>query len=102
MKAHFVNSGRTSGVLWQFPVALLSRFEPGLFVNVGAAVGRMTKLMLKANPASRVIAYEPFAGNLTYLQQLADAIRASPCARSQLPIATVGQALCLVRRGHRR
>lgn len=73
MKAHFVNSGRTSGVLRQFPAALLSRFEPGLFVDVGAAVGRMTKLMLKANPASRVIAYEPFAGNLTYLQQLADA-----------------------------
>jgi len=88
MKAHFVNSGRTSGVLRQFPAALLSRFEPGLFVDVGAAVGRMTKVMLKANPASRVIAYEPFAGNRRTFSSLRTPIRASPCARSQLPIAT--------------
>lgn len=46
------------------PYALLARKPPGLLVDVGAAAGIMSERMLKHSPLSRVIAFEPFPGNI--------------------------------------
>lgn len=64
-----VNSGRRFGEGYQTPYRLLGKLEPGLCVDVGANVGRTAKRMLKHSPGSRVIAYEPFAGNQEYLER---------------------------------
>ena len=75
MKTHIVNSGRDLPFLATYPAELISHLEPGLIVDVGAATGDTTLLMRKANPASRVIAYEPFPGNLPYLER---SVRSDP------------------------
>jgi FkbM family methyltransferase len=83
MKVHAVNSGRSLGILSQFPIGLLSRLEPGLMLDVGAAFGGKTVAILEANPRSRVVAYEPFAGNVPYLERLAESdsrVRLRPVA----------------------
>jgi FkbM family methyltransferase len=68
MKPHFVNSGRELSFLSKYPVELISSVAPGLMVDVGAATGETTLIARKANPGSRVVAYEPFRGNLPYLE----------------------------------
>jgi len=71
MDAHRINSGRAFPFLSRYPAGLIARLPPGLIVDVGAATGDKTVLMRKANPACRVIAYEPFPGNLPYLDRAA-------------------------------
>jgi FkbM family methyltransferase len=71
MTSNIVHPGRGTGVAGRFPGGLLKRLEPGLFVDAGAAFGDKTRQMLDASPASRVVAYEPFAGNLAHLDRLA-------------------------------
>jgi FkbM family methyltransferase len=61
-----VNDGRRFGDWCNAAYDLLRYLEPGLNIDVGAAIGRTTRRMLDRNPASRVIAYEPFGGNRTY------------------------------------
>jgi FkbM family methyltransferase len=53
----------------KYPAELISRLAPGLIVDVGAATGETTRLARNANPASRVIAFEPFPGNLRFLEE---------------------------------
>ncbi len=52
------------------PYEILAQFEPGLFLDVGAAAGFATRLMLLANPGGEVIAFEPFAGNIPHLKDI--------------------------------
>jgi FkbM family methyltransferase len=42
---------------------VLGHLEPGLMLDVGAAAGSMTAMMLERSPESTVIAFEPFPGN---------------------------------------
>jgi len=42
---------------------VLAHVPPGLMLDVGAAAGMMTKVMLTRSPRSTVIAFEPFPGN---------------------------------------
>lgn len=69
MKQHVVNSGRELAFLSKYPFDLIAGLAPGLIVDVGAATAETTLAARKANPASRVIAYEPFPGNLPYLEK---------------------------------
>ena len=46
---------------------ILSFLEPGVMVDVGAAMGDTTKKMLAANPTSQVFAFEPFPGNRAFM-----------------------------------
>jgi FkbM family methyltransferase len=69
MKPGIVNSGRSLTFLSKYPADLIAGLAPGLIVDVGAATGETTLTARKANPASRVIAYEPFPGNLPYLER---------------------------------
>lgn len=71
MQRHTVNSGRDFPFLSAYPADLIARLEPGLMVDVGAATGDTLRIARKVNPASRVIAYEPFPGNLPYLERSA-------------------------------
>lgn len=48
---------------------VLSYLQSGLMLDVGASNGAATALMLKKSPASRVIAFEPFAGNLPVIRE---------------------------------
>lgn len=41
----------------------LQLFPPGLMIDVGAAAGYATRLMLGNSPESEVVAFEPFTGN---------------------------------------
>ncbi|UOM32776.1 FkbM family methyltransferase [Acuticoccus sp. I52.16.1] len=63
-----VNSGRAA-----FPTDMdvynrIARLGPGLMLDVGAAVGRRAKLMLRACPTGEVWAFEPFPGNWPHFQ----------------------------------
>lgn len=49
--------------------SLLRHMEPGLMLDVGAAAGIFTKMMLNMNSGSRVIAFEPFPGNFAYFEK---------------------------------
>lgn len=49
--------------------SLLSHIEPGLMLDVGAAAGVFTKIMLSRSPESRVMAFEPFPGNFAYFEK---------------------------------
>jgi FkbM family methyltransferase len=69
VKAHIVNSGRELTFLSKYPADLIASLAAGLIVDVGAATGETTLTARKANPACRVISYEPFPGNLTYLER---------------------------------
>lgn len=64
-----VNDGRRFGMQCNAAYDLLGRLEPGLCVDVGAAIGRTVMRTLHASPASRVVAFEPFAGNLPYFDE---------------------------------
>ncbi len=66
-----MNSGRRFGEDHDVVYTLLARLEPGLMVDVGAAVGIKTRQMLEHSPRSRVVAFEPFPGNLSYLERYA-------------------------------
>jgi FkbM family methyltransferase len=46
---------------------VLAHLEPGLMLDVGAAAGMMTLMMLDRSPNSTVIAFEPFPGNHEYI-----------------------------------
>lgn len=50
------------------PYGILKCFPEGLCLDVGAAAGFSTKQMLSANPKCKVIAFEPFEGNLPHLK----------------------------------
>jgi len=62
-----VHDGRRFGEDHSAAYRLLGRLEPGLCLDVGAAIGRMTEIMLASCPGSRIVAYEPFPGNLRLL-----------------------------------
>lgn len=70
-RAGHVNCGQRFGVGPDSIYPLLGGLQPGLMVDAGAAIGMKTREMLKYSPASRVVAYEPFPGNLAYLNQYA-------------------------------
>ena len=61
-----INNGRRFGNHYDAAYDVLKLLEPGLCLDVGAAIGRATRRILNTNPASRVIAYEPFAGNFIH------------------------------------
>ncbi|MEI9993746.1 MAG: FkbM family methyltransferase [Rhizomicrobium sp.] len=88
MKPRRIHPGRATRLLDRFPIPLISKLAPGLLVDVGAASGEKMRAMLDANPASRVIAYEPFAGNLVYL----DAIAAREPRLTVRPVAVSDRA----------
>jgi hypothetical protein len=69
VKPHVINSGRQLTFLSKYPAELIASLESGLMVDIGAATGETTLTARKANPASRVAAYEPFPGNLPYLER---------------------------------
>lgn len=48
---------------------VLAHLKPGLMLDVGAAAGDVTKLMLAKSPASWVLAFEPFGGNLPFFEE---------------------------------
>lgn len=48
---------------------VLSELTPGLMLDVGAAAGWMTRVMLSRSPGSRVIAFEPFPGNFPHFEK---------------------------------
>ena len=52
------------------PYEILKCFPEGLCLDVGAAAGFSTKRMLLANPKCKVIAFEPFEGNLPHLKNV--------------------------------
>ncbi|MCE9650914.1 MAG: FkbM family methyltransferase [Parvibaculum sp.] len=55
------------------PYDVLAYLEPGLMLDIGASNGNYSKHMLNKSPQSRVMAFEPFPGNLPILRQnLAD------------------------------
>ncbi|MEO9129620.1 MAG: FkbM family methyltransferase [Sphingomonas sp.] len=62
-----INDGRCFGEDCNAAYSLLAHLDPGLCVDVGAAIGNTTRRMLDNNPGSRVIAYEPYAGNHPHL-----------------------------------
>lgn len=47
---------------------LLPYVEPGLMLDVGAAAGIFTSLMVAKSPTSRVVAFEPFPGNVPHFK----------------------------------
>lgn len=48
---------------------ILNYLPSGVLLDVGAAAGHITNLMLKLSPQSEVIAFEPFPGNWPYINQ---------------------------------
>ncbi len=72
---HTKNSNNVNGLLAHFkeiykllPYEILSYFSAGLCLDVGAAAGFSTKRMLSANAECKVLAFEPFDGNLPHLK----------------------------------
>lgn len=65
-----VNSGQ---VLFENrPNAVYDLFEhigSGLFIDIGAAAGYFTRIMLEKSPKSNVYAFEPFAGNHGFFER---------------------------------
>ncbi|WP_428406952.1 FkbM family methyltransferase [Hyphococcus sp.] len=49
---------------------VLKKWPSGLMLDLGAAQGYFTKMMRAKSPKSRVIAVEPFEGNLPYLHAM--------------------------------
>ena len=49
---------------------VLRKWPPGLMLDLGAAQGHFARLMRAKSPKSRVLAVEPFAGNLPYLHAM--------------------------------
>ena len=61
----------------------LANLEPGLMLDVGAAAGHMSRLMLRHSPRSHVIAFEPFPGNWRFLEDtVAAAVKRSVVSES--------------------
>ncbi|CAN5134375.1 hypothetical protein BH10PSE7_BH10PSE7_41510 [soil metagenome] len=48
---------------------MVGQFDPGLIVDVGAAVGHVTSHLLYRSPKSHAIAFEPFPGNWPHLEK---------------------------------
>jgi FkbM family methyltransferase len=48
---------------------VLPFMKPGLMLDIGAAAGHYTRLVLSMSPESRVMAFEPFAGNFPHFEQ---------------------------------
>jgi FkbM family methyltransferase len=48
---------------------VLSLLPHGLMLDVGAAAGHMTKLMLENSADSRIVAFEPFPGNIPHFRK---------------------------------
>lgn len=80
-----VNCGRRFGEGAHAAYGLLGAIEPGLCIDVGAAIGQTLDRILAHNPLARVIAYEPFPGNLPYLAR-------SARGRSQVTLRPVAVA----------
>lgn len=49
--------------------SLLRHMKPSLMLDVGAASGSITKMMLNMSPDSHVMAFEPFPGNFEYFEK---------------------------------
>ncbi|MBS0472472.1 MAG: FkbM family methyltransferase [Proteobacteria bacterium] len=62
-----VHDGRRFGLENNAIYRLLGRLAPGLCIDVGAAIGQSCTQILENSPEARVIAYEPFPGNLRQL-----------------------------------
>lgn len=78
---HKKNSNNINCLLSHFPeiykllpYEILKYFPSGLCLDVGAAAGYSTKRMLSANSECKVIAFEPFEGNLPHLKNVLDGI----------------------------
>lgn len=54
-----------------FQYALLSQLQPALCLDVGAAAGSTARAMRRAAPNTRVMAFEPFPGNWSFLEKAA-------------------------------
>lgn len=63
-----INNGQRFGLGCHAAYDLLAHLEPGLCVDVGAAIGKTARRILERSPQSRVTAYEPYAGNRAYLE----------------------------------
>jgi FkbM family methyltransferase len=48
---------------------LLAHLAPGLMLDIGAAAGHFTQIMLARSPGSRILAVEPFAGNHPFFER---------------------------------
>lgn len=66
-RAGAVHDGRRFGLEDDAIYRLLGRFAPGLCVDIGAAIGQSCATIFENSPNARVIAYEPFPGNLRQL-----------------------------------
>lgn len=65
-----VRSGRVIYDLYpQHAFGVLAKWPPGLMLDLGAAQGHFSTMMRSRSPKSRVIAFEPFKGNLPYLKE---------------------------------
>jgi FkbM family methyltransferase len=65
-----IHSGHVLFGTLQYSVySLLRHMESGLMLDVGAAAGMITKLMLEVSPTSHVIAFEPFPGNTPHFEK---------------------------------
>jgi FkbM family methyltransferase len=65
-----IRSGRdVFGLSKWGPFDLLSKLEPGLIVDAGAAAGHFTRTALAASPGSTALAFEPFPGNWSLLEK---------------------------------
>lgn len=73
------------------PYRMLSFLPAGLSVDVGAAEGRITKRIALANPAGRVIAYEPFSGNIPHFRNYVEGL-SNVELRQKAIAATAGEA----------
>ncbi len=47
---------------------VVARMDPGLYLDVGAAAGKVTSRLVELSPTSRVLAFEPFEGNHPFLR----------------------------------
>ena len=47
---------------------------PGLYLDVGAASGKITKKLAVGSPQSRVLSFEPFEGNHTFFEETTKAL----------------------------
>ena len=79
---HKKNNNNVNGLLSHFPeiykllpYEILKYFPAGLCLDVGAAAGYSTKRMLSANSECKVMAFEPFEGNLPHLKNVLDGIK---------------------------
>ena len=51
------------------PYQLLKHLPPGIMLDIGAAAGHTTAMMLRGSPRSTIHAFEPFPGNERYFHE---------------------------------